>query len=222
MAGAWAPLPGGVVSSQGALGSLTCNRSVLRVGEAGYWIKEPLVLAAGVTQKGNGAMKNPDKFLIGIVAGILLLIVVAFVVVLTRPQPEYRNDDSPEAVVHNYLLALRLGDYETARESLSPNLKGYPKNAEAFADDVDENSRLRFDNRDVTLDAQSAVIRGNMATVEVLESSFTGGDLFNSGSYNRRFDMKLRQENGEWKLVHGDNYWTTCWERLPADATYCR
>lgn len=166
-------------------------------------------------------MKNPDKFLIGIVAGILLLIVVAFVVVLARPQPEYRNDDSPEAVVHNYLLALRLGDYERAREYLSPRLKGYPKDAEALADDVDEHSRLRFDNRDVTLDTQSAVIRGNTATVEVLESSFTGGGLFDSGNYNRRFDMKLRQENGEWKLVDGDNYWTSCWEQLPADDSYC-
>jgi len=166
-------------------------------------------------------MKNPDKFLIGIVAGILLLIVAAFLVVLARPKPEYRNDDSPEAVVHNYLLALRLGDYDRAHECLSTSLKGYPEDAKSFADDVDEHYRLRFDNRDVTLDTQSTTTRGNMATVEVLESSFTGGDLFSNGNYYRRFKMKLRQEGGEWKLVDGDNYWTSCWEQSPTDDSYC-
>ena len=166
-------------------------------------------------------MKSTDKFLIGIVAGIGLLVVVAFLVVLTRPEPEYQDGDSPEAIVHNYLLALRQGDYERALEYLSPNLKGYPEDAQAFADDVDDSYSFRLDDRDVTIETQSATIRGNTATVEVLETSFSGGGLFSSGNYDRRFDMKLRQENGAWKLVDGDQYWTSCWEQAPSDDSYC-
>jgi hypothetical protein len=166
-------------------------------------------------------MKSTDKFLIGIATAIILLVVIAFLVVLTRPEPEYQSTDSPEAIVHNYLLALRNGDYERAHGYLSPSLKSYPENAEAFADDVDGSYSHRFEDRDVTLDTQSATIRGNTATVEVLETSFSSSGLFSSGNYTRSFDMKLRQENGEWKLVDGDRYWTSCWEKAPSDDSYC-
>jgi hypothetical protein len=180
-----------------------------------------LSLPVGAIWTENGTMKSTDKFLIGIAAAIILLVVVAFLVVLTRPEPEYQSADSPEAIVHNYLLALLQADYERAHGYLSLSLKGYPENAQAFADDVDDSYSLRSDDRDVTIDTQSATIRGNMATVEVLETSFSSGDLFSSGNYSLRFDMKLRQENGEWKLVDGDRYWTSCWEKAPADDSYC-
>jgi hypothetical protein len=166
-------------------------------------------------------MKSTDKFLIGITAAIILLIVIAFVVVLSRPEPEYQSADSPEAIVHNYLLALRQGDYERAYGYLSPGLKGYPDDAQAFADDVDDSYSFRLENQDVTIDIQSAAIRGNAATVEVLETSFSSGDLFSSGNYSQRFDMKLRQENGQWMLVDGERYWTSCWEKAPSDDSYC-
>lgn len=167
-------------------------------------------------------MKGADKLLIGIVAGIGLLVVVAFVVVLAQPEPEYQNADSPEAIVHNYLLALRQGDYERAYEYLSPSLKGYPKSAEVFEDDINDSYSFHLDKRDVTIDTQSSTIRSNTATVEVLETSFSGGGLFSSGNYDWRFDMKLRQENGEWKLMDGDSYWTSCWEQAPSDDSYCQ
>lgn len=164
-------------------------------------------------------MKGSDKFLIGIVAGILLLIVVSVVVVLSRPKPEYRDDDSPEAVVHNYLLALRQEEYERAYGYLSPGLRGYPRDVEAFTEDVEDSYSFSFGN--TTIDVQSATIRGTSAMVEVLETSFSGGDdLFNSGNYERRFDMKLSQENGEWKLVDGNRYWTSCWEKV-SSSSYC-
>jgi hypothetical protein len=169
----------------------------------------------------DNIMKGSDKFLIGIVAGILLLIVISLVVVLTRPEPEYRNGGSPEVTVHNYLLALRLKEYERAYGYLSPRLTGYPKDAEAFADDIDNRYSSRFGHGDTTIDVQSADMRGNMATVEVLETSFSDGDLFSSGNYERRFDMELRHENGQWKLMGGDRYWTSCWEQAPSDNSYC-
>jgi hypothetical protein len=41
-------------------------------------------------------MKSNDRFLIGIVVGVLLLVIISFVVVLRQPLPTYRPDDTPE------------------------------------------------------------------------------------------------------------------------------
>jgi len=163
-------------------------------------------------------MRSADKFLVGIVAGIGLLVVAAFIVVLTQPEPEYQNSDSPEAIVHNYLLALRQDDFDRAYQYVSHNLIGYPRSVLAFQEDIDDSYRFSGLRQDVTIDVQSSTIRAETASVEVLEGSFTGGDLLSSGSYERRFDMKLRLEDGEWRLVDGERYWSTCWSQR---TTYC-
>ncbi len=155
-------------------------------------------------------MKGSDKYLIGIVVGIALLVIVAFVVVLARPEPEYRDDDSPDAVVHNYLLALRKDDYQRAYEYLSPTLDGYPENLDTFIEDAEADYNFRQD-RDVALKVDPAVIIANSATVSVLETqSFDGGPM-DSGQRDRNFDMKLREHEGAWKLVIGESYWNSCW-----------
>ena len=85
-------------------------------------------------------MKKTDKFLIGIVIGIVLLIAVAFAVALKKPDATYKAEDTPEGIAFNYLFALQQREYERAYGYLSPKIIGYPKNAEAFADDVREYS----------------------------------------------------------------------------------
>ena len=57
-------------------------------------------------------MKNTDKFLIGIVVSIILLVVIVFAVVLTRPEPAYQTDDTASGVAHNYLLAIQREEFE--------------------------------------------------------------------------------------------------------------
>jgi hypothetical protein len=158
-------------------------------------------------------MKGTDKFLIGLVIGIVLLVVVAFSVVLLRPKPEYRSDDSPDAVVHNYLLALRQHEYERAYECLSPELVSYPQDIEAFIEDVNDRGWLFGQNKDVALNVQSSKIVASTATVEVLETTFYSGGPLESGQDERRFDMKLHQEDGKWKLFDGDRYWNFSWNR---------
>jgi hypothetical protein len=53
----------------------------------------------------------------------------------------------------------------------------------------------------------------------VLETVYSSGGLFDSGQYDRDFDMKLHQDNGEWKLIDGDRYWYNCWG--DDHATWC-
>ena len=163
-------------------------------------------------------MKSKDRFLIGIVVGVLLLVIVAFIVVLRRPEPTYRADDSPEGVAHNYLLAVRQGEYERAYGYLSPTLKGYPTNAAQFANDIEQQRWLFRLDDDVTLAIESAQINGDEAAVVIQETTFYSGGLFNSNQYTNRFNLYLIRSGNSWVIDKADSYWWECWqikERCP-------
>lgn len=156
-------------------------------------------------------MKSTDKLLVAIVAGIILLVVAAFAVTLTRPEPTYRAEDTPEGVAHNYLLALQKKDLARAYTYLSPTLEGYPDSAETFAAEVQDSSwRFRVDV-DTTLAVESAQITGGHAVVDVRETRFYGGDLFDSNQDIDIFEIELQFESGEWKIVDADYYFSPCW-----------
>jgi len=56
-----------------------------------------------------------DRFLLIILGGIGILIIAALSLFFIRQQPqEYRSEDTPDGVVHNYVLSLQLGDYQRA------------------------------------------------------------------------------------------------------------
>src|SRR3990172_7942266 len=88
-------------------------------------------------------MKNSDRILFAIVAGVIVLVVVAFVVAFTRPEPAYQSEDSPEGITHNYLLALQQEDYERAYGYLSSELPHYPRDLDKFIADI-ETQQYRF------------------------------------------------------------------------------
>jgi len=163
-------------------------------------------------------MKDTDKFLVGMVVAVVALVVVAFVVALREPEPEYLPEESgesvqPDVVVHNYLLAFRKSDYERAYGYLSPDLRGYPESLEVFVDDVTGHDWwFDSDERAVAFEVEETEITGDLAVVTVRETRFTERGLFESGQYSDDFDMKLRPHDGVWKLVDGGRYWTRCWE----------
>ena len=138
-------------------------------------------------------MKSTDKFLVGIVVGIVLVILVALVITLTRPEPAYQAEDSPEGVVHNYLLALQKGAYQRAYEYLSPNLQGYPHSAAEFIRDVESRSWSFPLDQNPTLSIASTKINGSKATVSVNESRFRGGTLFDSSQNVNTFRCIYRR-----------------------------
>ena len=159
-------------------------------------------------------MKKTDKLLIGIVAGILLLVLVAFGVALTRPKPTYQAEDKPEGVAFNYLFALQQGDQERAYGYLSPTIKGYPRTAEKFRDQI-RNYSWNFrglEDVSTTLEVDSVDVSGKRADVRIRETQFYEGDLFSSAEHSRIFDMTLRQgADGKWKIVESESYWVYCW-----------
>lgn len=158
-------------------------------------------------------MKGTDKFLIGIVAGIVVLVGVVLALALLRPhQLSYLPDSTPEGTAHNYLLALELEEYERAYGYLSPMLPGYPDGLAAFERDVQSN-RWSFGRAgdDVSLAVESASVSGNRAKIVVRRTQFHTGGLFDSGQYSSTFEMTLRREQDEWKVADSDRYWAACW-----------
>jgi hypothetical protein len=158
-------------------------------------------------------MKGTDKFLIGIVAGVVILVVIVLAVALLRPnQPAYEPDDTAEGVAHNYLLALQLEDYARAYGYLSRTLPGRPADAEAFERNVQSN-RWSFDySYDVSLAIEAVEVVGNRGEIVVRRTVFYRGGLFDSGQSSSTFEMTLRREGDAWKVADSDRYWAACWE----------
>ncbi|MFN2103810.1 MAG: hypothetical protein ACK2U5_00870 [Candidatus Promineifilaceae bacterium] len=153
---------------------------------------------------------NSDKFLLAIAAGAVLLIVVAFIVVSRRPDPQFQGGGTPESVVHDYLLALQLGDYETAYSLLSPDL-AYPADINEFYDSLRQ-TPWQFtvsDNYSMVVESSEAISENSVAVI--VREIYNTNALFAGDGYSSTFRMRV--ENGEegWKLVSGENYWSSCW-----------
>lgn len=157
-------------------------------------------------------MPTQDRFFVAILAGVALLVVVAFAVALTRTEPAYRTDDSPDAVAFNYLLALQKGDHERAYGLLSPSLPGYPATVEDFVEDVALNlsgNRDRIAN--TVFSIQETVVTAGVAVVLIRGTRFEGNGLFDTRQLDKSFNMTLRDEAGGWKVRQADRFGSRCW-----------
>lgn len=159
-------------------------------------------------------MKNTDKFLIAIVAGIVLLVGAAFAVAALRPKPAYQAEDTPEGVVNNYLLAIKQADYERAYGYLSSKVRGYPDSVETFTRDVQQSSyNFNLDNPATTVSLRPSRVTATRADVTINETIFQSSGLFGSSEYNQSSTLSLRRENGQWKIWASDRgYWAYCWD----------
>ena len=148
-----------------------------------------------------------DRFLTGILVGIGLLVVVALAVFFTRKDSQtYASDDTPEGVVHNYVLAVLNKDYEKAYGYLA-ELKYKP----TYAD-----FRRAFLNGEVNpanqaVDIGTSDIVGDTATVE-LQLISNSGDPFSTG-YRNTQTADLVKQAGAWKLtlMPQYNFWGYNW-----------
>lgn len=155
-----------------------------------------------------------DKFLIGILVGIVLLVVVAVVVVLSRTpgSEEYRTDNSPEAVVHNYFLAVQRKDFEKAHGYLSDDLKNKP-DLDQFIIDMNNT----FGRQESSLKIGEVFTGDQHTQVTVSLTSYSGGNIFESGRYTTEDVALLRADAaGNWKLIQFPYpYWGWGWNEAP-------
>lgn len=167
-------------------------------------------------------MSTNDKALVGMAVAAVILAVIAFTVASRQAAPDYVTEDgSPEAVVHNYLTALRLADHEKAYSYLSREIDGYPKDLETFIEDMTL-QRWQFPVEDTatSFEVETEELTGNLAVVAVEETRFVERGLFDSAQLTEDFVMTLRLVDGNWRLTHGERYWTVCWD--DPDSNRCR
>ena len=130
-----------------------------------------------------------DKFLSVIVIAIVILVIITFALVLLSPDPEYLADDSAEAAVFNYLLALQEEDYALALEFISEEVSNRPEDAAEMEWDIKQNP-WRFDPYDdPAITIADSRISGDSATVTVRK---TWSEMPFFGSVNSsEFTMRL-------------------------------
>jgi hypothetical protein len=166
-------------------------------------------------------MIKSDRFLLGIVAGVAVLVVVAFVLALRQPAPTYRTDAAPDAVVTNYLLAIQNGDYARAYGYLSPSVPGYPATVERFVDDIASQGGSGTNGGTFRVDAPS--LTGSRAVVPVNMSEYTQGGPFGSDTATYRFTVRLSDDDGTWRLIGVDGdyrFWHECWDN--PEQSWCK
>ncbi|NTU79241.1 MAG: hypothetical protein HGA45_07530 [Chloroflexales bacterium] len=162
-------------------------------------------------------MKQIDRFLLAIIAGVVVLVVIALTLALTRTPQGYLPETTPGGVAHNYLLALKQRDDARAYGYLSPALKGYPATVDDFAADIDRYS-WGFSRDSATISVGDERITGERAVVTINETRFYAGGLFGSSQYTTSFSVTLHRQGDAWKILSADSYWAACW----AESRPCR
>ena len=161
--------------------------------------------------KTNGGAMKQDRFLTGILIGIGLLILAALAIFFARQDKQtYVSDDTPEGVVHDYVLAVINKDYEKAYGYLADieNKPTVDEFRQAFAVG-------RVSPSSAGIRIGKAEITGDTASVEV-DMIYTPGDPFSSG-YNNVGSAQLLKQNGMWKISMMPAYtvWDYSWYQTP-------
>ncbi len=147
-----------------------------------------------------------DKFLTGILLGIGGLVVLALVLFFTRQEKrDYIADDTPNGVVHNYVLAVLNKDYQ----------KAYGYLADLDHKPTYEDFRQSFFNGmvnpvDAGVDIGAVNINADEAVVS-LSIYYASNDPFSS-RYASEERALLVKQNGNWKLNSMPyNFWDYNW-----------
>jgi hypothetical protein len=157
----------------------------------------PTPQPAGPT--GPVAGGDKDRFLIGIVAGTILLVIISVVVVfmLGRPRSAPPADPStPAGVVQAYIEALRDNDVARSRTYLTSQ-------ARAQAEARDKNSTYHPSPQDnVRIVVEQVSATETRAEVKVTTSRFyASADPFSSSTSHRDTTVILVREDGAWRIT---------------------
>ena len=141
-----------------------------------------------------------DRFLTGILIGIGLLVVLALAVFFTRKDTQtYVSDDTPEGVVHNYVVAVLNKEYEKAYGYLA-DLENKPT-----YDEFHNSFLTGMVNPDSSgVDVGQSDITGDDATVDVT-LVYNPTDPFSTG-YRDTQRAILVMQNGAWKISSMPQY----------------
>ena len=142
-----------------------------------------------------------DRFLTGILIGIGVLVIAALAVFFTRRDTQtYIADDTPEGVVHNYVVAVLEKDYEKAYGYLADleHKPDYDEFRQAFLNGL-------INPGGSAVDIGDAELIDDEAYVEVA-LIYNPSDPFSTG-YRDVQRAGLVLQNGAWKLTSMPTYY---------------
>jgi hypothetical protein len=155
-----------------------------------------------------------DKFLTGILVGVVVLVIIALGVFFLRDgENTFLTENTPEAVVLNYVLALQTGEYQRAYGYLAEEYQEEPKPSFAefrayFSYDYRQVGRIGVRIISVDQEGDQAWVR-----VETVES---GGGLFNEVYRSQEDAILIKDEAGEWRLAAMPyQFWGWDWYGYP-------
>ncbi|MDR7080988.1 hypothetical protein J2X01_000257 [Arthrobacter ginsengisoli] len=134
------------------------------------------------------APPRPDRTLLGIIAAIAVLVIVALVVVFTRGEPAPLDEATPAGVVQRYSAAVIAGDEEAASAYLS----------DAAKTRCSDKPRMGARNLRVTL--VSTTERPATADVAVLITVSENGGVFGSNEYQMEQNFDLVKTADKWLI----------------------
>jgi hypothetical protein len=135
-----------------------------------------------------------DRFLLGILIGIAVLVVLALVVFFIRPSGlQYGPDDTPEGVVRNFVVAIHLQDYQKAYDYLAeddnkPTLEQF---SQPFQLQFIIPAEAGIEILDASTSGQSASVQASII--------YNARDPF-AGSYRSSDQAMLVLQSGQWKI----------------------
>lgn len=159
--------------------------------------------------------KRVDRFLLGIVGSVVVLVVVAVVLVWQTPAvPEYQPEDTPEGIALNYLIALQREEYERAYSYLAPDLPHYPATADKFFVDVQGWWCFNDQERSGPLAVGDVQVVGERAVVQIKQTVYSSRpNLFSNSSYTQTFDVTLKRLDGRWYVSESERCWSAEWRK---------
>jgi hypothetical protein len=146
-----------------------------------------------------------DKFLLGILIGIAVLVVAAFALFFIRqPMLQYVDDSTPSGVVQDFVIALHKGDY--------PRAYGYLASGTNKPTLEEFRSPFLLKQTDISsteLHLGEESVAGNGATVRLDYSQYYGSPYDVNRGY---WQADLVLENGQWKIIQmPPPYWFYDW-----------
>lgn len=138
-----------------------------------------------------------DRFLLGILIGIGVLIVAALILFFVRNESqEYVDDSTPQGALRNYFLAVHQGDYERAygyimESAQKPDFDQFQKHFTQY--NAEEVNRTVVEIGEVLSGAQTERVSFRVYVIRPATS------LLGDSSRSAR-TVVLVQQDGQWKL----------------------
>lgn len=147
-----------------------------------------------------------DRFLIGILIAIGILVILSLALFFIRKDRlEYMSGDSPEAVVHNYALAVHEGDYQRAYGYLmeKEDKPTYEQFRQAFLTHQINVSQTGLRVGEVDIEGDEAIVQTTVMYFS--DAPFSNG-------WSAQETAILKKQNGVWKLAQMPSaYWGWDW-----------